>query len=128
MSAVPPPSTKLQALVVEDDETMRDFLTSALNKLGYDTWNVGDGMAALHLTSEKSFDLVVCDIRMPKLSGFSFVRNARMRSADTIRRVIFVSAMDDTVIRREAADIGGSAFLYKPITMQTLRETIAALG
>jgi CheY-like chemotaxis protein len=128
LSTDPSPPSKPQALVVEDDETMRDFLTSALNKLGYDTWNVADGMAALHLVDEKSFELVVCDIRMPKLSGISFVRNARMRNPESIRRVIFVSAIDDTVIRREANDVGGAAFLYKPITMQTLRETIAGLG
>ncbi len=117
-------SSAKSALVVEDDESTRDFLVMALTKLGYEVDAVEDGMMALDRCSVKSFEVVVCDIRLPRLSGLSFVRNIRARSPDAAKYVVFVSAMDDTVVRREAQEMGATAFLYKPITMDSLREAI----
>ena len=116
-----------KALVVDDDETMRDFLAMGLKKLGYAVVTAPDGMAALNLCSEHHFDLVVCDIRMPKLSGPSFLKNARNRAPQSVKRVIFVSSLADANMRREVAEVGGAALLSKPLTMAQLQQAIAAL-
>ena len=116
-----------KVLVVDDDETMRDFLSMGLKKLGYAVVTAPDGMAALNLCSEHRFDLVVCDIRMPKLSGPSFLKNARNRAPQSVKRVIFVSSLADANMRREVAEAGGAALLSKPLTMAQLQQAIASL-
>ncbi len=120
-------SSKPKALAVEDDETMLDFLSMALTKMGFDVTTAPDGMAALNLCGEHVFDLVVCDIRMPKLSGLSFLKNARNRNPKSVRRVIFVSSLADSGIRREVLDAGGAALLSKPVTFAQLEEAVRAL-
>ena len=117
----------LKALAVEDDETMLDWLSMCLHKMGYEVVTATDGMAALNLCSEHVFDLVLCDIRMPKLSGLSFLKNARNRNPESVRRVIFVSAFADSTMKREVADAGGAAVLSKPVTLAQLVEAVRAL-
>ena len=117
-----------KVLVVDDDETMRDFLSMGLKKLGYEVVTASDGMVALNFCSEHRFDLVVCDIRMPKLSGPSFLKNARHRAPQSVKRVIFVSSLADSSMRREVVEAGGAALLSKPLTMAQLQQAIAALS
>ncbi len=106
---------------------MLEFLSMGLSKMGYDVLTAADGMAALSLCSEHVFDVVVCDIRMPKLSGLSFLKNARNRNPKSVRRVIFVSSLADSAMKREVADAGGAALLSKPITLAQLAEAVRAL-
>jgi DNA-binding response OmpR family regulator len=118
---------KPKALAVEDDETMLDWLSMCLKKMGYDVMTAADGMAALNLCGEHVFDLVLCDIRMPKLSGLSFLKNARNRNPKSVRRVIFISSLADAAMKREVADAGGAALLSKPVTLAQLVEAVKAL-
>jgi DNA-binding response OmpR family regulator len=118
---------KPKALAVEDDETMLDWLSMCLKKMGYDVMTATDGMAALNLCGEHVFDLILCDIRMPKLSGLSFLKNARNRNPKAVRRVIFISSLADGAMKREVADAGGAALLSKPVTLAQLVEAVKAL-
>ena len=83
------PVARGQALVVDDDEAMRMFVVMVLGKLGYGVKTAANGMAALEMCQAEIFDLVVCDMRMPKLSGISFLKNVRMRAPNSAKRVIF---------------------------------------
>jgi len=65
---------------------------------------------------------------MPKLSGPSFLKNARHRAPQSVKRVIFVSSLADSNMRREVAEAGGAALLSKPLTMAQLQQAIAALS
>ena len=118
---------KPKALAVEDDETMLDWLSNCLREMGYDVVTATDGMAALNLCGEHVFDLVLCDIRMPKLSGLSFLKNARNRNPKSVRRVIFISSLADGAMKREVADAAGAALLSKPVTFAQLVEAVRAL-
>jgi DNA-binding response OmpR family regulator len=118
---------KPKALAVEDDEALLDWLSMCLEKMGYDVMTATDGMAALNLCGEHVFDLVLCDIRMPKLSGLSFLKNARNRNPKSVRRVIFISSLADGAMKREVADAGGAALLSKPVTLAQLVEAVRAL-
>jgi CheY-like chemotaxis protein len=118
---------KPKALAVEDDETMLDWLSNCLRKMGYDVVTATDGMEALNLCGEHVFDLVLCDIRMPKLSGLSFLKNARNRNPKSVRRVIFISSLADGAMKREVADAAGAALLSKPVTFAQLVEAVRVL-
>ena len=118
---------KPKALAVEDDEIMLDWLSNCLREMGYDVVTATDGMEALNLCCEHTFDLVLCDVRMPKLSGLSFLKNARNRNPKSVRRVIFISSLADGAMKREVLDAGGAVLLSKPVTLAQLVEVVKAL-
>jgi DNA-binding response OmpR family regulator len=127
INSVNPPHRGL-ALVVDDDEDSQLFVVLSLKKLGYEVKTAADGMAALHMCESEVFDLVVCDIRMPKLSGISFIKNVRARSPNSAKRIIFVSSMDDVMIKREAFEAGAEDYLVKPISSAILAKAITGLS
>ena len=90
-----------RVLVVDDDSTMVEYVSAVLRREGYQVEIAADGMTALEMYRAGAFDAVVCDVRMPKLSGISFLKNLRL-TANPACRVVLLSAMDDQNIRREA--------------------------
>ncbi len=99
-----------------------------LTRLGYEVTAVGDGMAALELCKTRAFDLVVSDVRMPRLNGISFIKNVKRMAPGSTNRIIVVSSMDDRATRNEALAAGAEAFLIKPVSAATLTAQLAAPG
>ena len=116
---------QLRALVVDDDETVVDQVTLVMRKMGFAVESSPDGLDALRRCQANNFDVVVCDVRMPRLSGLSFLSNLA-HTPHTIRRIIMISALDDNSLRRQSLSSGASAYLVKPITMQALKDAITA--
>lgn len=114
-----------RALVVEDDETVADHVAQVLRKMGYDVEYSLDGLDALRLCQANDFGVIVCDVRMPRLSGLSFLSN-RGKTLSVGARVIMISALDDNAIRSQALEMGASAYLVKPLVMQELQDAILA--
>lgn len=118
-------NTLRRALVVDDDEAMVEYVSRALKSAGFQVESCGDGMAALERFKASPFDAVVVDIRMPKLSGISFLKNLRLPQGSPYR-IVLLSAMDDEKLRREAYDAGAVAYLVKPASVKAIIE--AATG
>jgi DNA-binding response OmpR family regulator len=114
-----------KALVVEDNEAMLELFAMTLRDMGFAVTTAVDGLVALSIAANDVFDVTICDIQMPRLSGISFVRNSRVHHPDALGRIIFVSAVDDTEVTRQLESLGALAFLVKPVTLQKLRETLA---
>ena len=104
------------ALLVEDDQTQIEYFSNLLERLGYVVSIAADGMEALALCQASAFDLIVTDVRMPRLNGISFIRNALKFSSHLPPRIVVITAMDDRVIRRDALEAGAAACLVKPIS------------
>ena len=116
---------KPRALVVDDDEDMVGFVSLALKSAGFEVESCGDGMAALEMFRATPFDVVMLDVRMPRLSGISFLKNLRLAPGSK-HRIILLSAMDEQKLQREALDAGAVAYLVKPASMKAIVE--AATG
>jgi DNA-binding response OmpR family regulator len=114
-----------RALVVDDDEVIVAYVSSALKSAGFLVESCGDGMTALERFKALPFDVVVVDVRMPKLSGISFLKNLRLPQGSPYR-IVLLSAMDDEKLRREAQDAGAVAYLVKPASVKAIVE--AATG
>ncbi len=114
-----------RALVVDDDDTMAEFVSRVLTRAGYQVTTCSDGMAALAAFRAAPFDLVVADERMPRLSGISFLRNLRLPPGSPHRVVIF-SSLADEKFRRDAKAAGAFGCLLKPATAQQLLDAVAA--
>jgi CheY-like chemotaxis protein len=114
----------LQALVVDDDETIRELLKLRLGSMGYEVTTAGDGLTALNLCIGTMFEVVICDVRMPRLSGISFLRNYKQKAPNSLTRIIMMSSLTDASIRADAASAGAIAFLEKPISFPSLIKAV----
>lgn len=115
------------ALVVDDDETIIDQVTQVMHKMGFAVERSFDGLDALKRCQSNRFDVVVCDVRMPRLSGLSFLSNL-VYTPNAESKVIMISAIDDHAIRRQALASGAFAYLVKPIATQVLRDAIGNIN
>ena len=117
-------ATQKRALVVDDDSTMVEFVSAVLRRAGFQVETAGDGMTALEMFRAGHFDAVVCDIRMPKLSGNSFLKNLRL-TPESNCRVVMLSSMADDAIKREVLAAGAVAYLVKPASSKAIIEAVS---
>ena len=115
-----------RALVVDDDATMVEYVSAVLRRAGYLVETADNGLTALEMYRANPFDAVVCDIRMPKLPGTSFLKNLRLTAQSTCR-VVLLSAMNDQTIRREALEAGAVAYLLKPSSSKAIIEAVTGV-
>src|SRR3982750_3598551 len=68
---------KARILVVDDEESIREFLDIMLSKEGYDVTLAEDGQKAIDFLKKKSFDMVISDMQMPRVTGMELLRHSR---------------------------------------------------
>jgi CheY-like chemotaxis protein len=110
-------------LVVDDTPEVRAFVSEALRALGYEVHTASGANEALALTARTSFNLVLCDLRLPGVRGLELVE--RLRRLDPDRAVIILTGVssDDPDVRRLRE--GGIAVLHKPVQLAQLQTTVA---
>lgn len=109
-------------LVVEDDETVRNFCVRLLQLNGYQVDAVENGHAALELLRTCRYDLVLTDIHMPVMGGIALLRELRQHYPDT--DVIVFTAYATVETAREALKLGAFDYLTKPVSMDDLERTV----
>ena len=118
-----------RVLVVEDEPALAAAVAEALTDAGFVVDRAGDGEEALARVGERPYDLVVCDLKMPRLDGMSFYRAIALTSPELARRVIFVTGdVAGTDAERFLAQ-SGCRWLAKPFRLgDLLRAARDALG
>lgn len=117
------------ALLVDDEASVREYLKSALETLGFDVIDVADGQAGIDVFAARHGELVlvIIDQSMPGLSGTAAW--AQMHALDPTVPGVLVSGYDEERIDRSVADLGLAGFLQKPFGFAALRSTVQrALG
>jgi len=112
----------LRVVVAEDEELIRLDLVEMLTEAGYEVvGQAGDGEAAIEITEKEKPDLVVMDVKMPKLDGISAAeRIANQRIAP----VVILTAFSQKDLVERARDAGAMAYLTKPFTIDDLMPAI----
>jgi two-component system cell cycle sensor histidine kinase/response regulator CckA len=119
-------------LIVEDEDSVRNFVVAALNDCGYEITTAEDGEEALEVLERDGadFDLVISDVMMNVLDGPSFVMKAR-ETFGLKSKVIFMSAYAETAVREQLDIIKGAGYIQKPFTLKGLagkvKETLCPL-
>ncbi len=108
-------------LIVDDEEVMRDFLFDVLESFEVD--KARDGEEAISKLSEKKYDLIITDMKMPGISGEDVVRFAREKYPDA--KIIIISGYSTLFSVTSALRCGVSAFLAKPFTIKQIRTEVA---
>jgi len=106
-------------LVIDDEKSMREFLEIVLSKEGYSVSVASDGEKAVQLLEEDIFDLVISDIRMPKMSGIEVLKAVKKVSPETV--VIMVTAFASTETAIEAMKEGAYNYLIKPFKVDEVK-------
>jgi len=122
------PADQATVLVVDDSAVTRTLEKSILEAAGYQVRVAADGAAALDLLGREPCDLVVTDIEMPRLDGFSLTE--RVRADERLRDlpVVLVTSLDSEDDRRRGVEVGADAYIVKgAFDQDRLLETIRRL-
>ncbi|GKV64900.1 MULTISPECIES: response regulator transcription factor [Sporosarcina] len=108
---------KRNLLLVEDDLLMREFITDYFKKEQWDVYEAGNGKLALKIFERHSIDLIVLDIMMPELDGFSVCRQIRRNSNVPI---IMITARADDEDQLKGFELGADEYVTKPFSPRVL--------
>ena len=116
----------MRILIAEDDEVLADGLCNSMRHSGYAVDCVKDGLAAkLILSGEQPFDLVILDLGLPRLDGFSVLRSLRDNNRQV--PVIILTARDEEGDRVKGLDLGADDYMIKPFSLPELEARVRAL-
>ena len=111
-------------LVVDDEPKIREVIREYAEFNGYEVYEAGDGMEALSLCKETSFDFIILDIMMPRLDGFSTCKEIRKLS-DT--PILMLSARGEEYDKLFGFELGIDDYIVKPFSPKELMARINAI-
>jgi CheY-like chemotaxis protein len=111
---------KKKILIVDDEEVIRKFLKIHLVKLGYDVMEAADGAQAVEQLGKDDFDLLICDILMPKKDGWEVIREMKSNPKTKAIPVIVLTAKNEDADMFKGYDLGANYYMTKPFTKAQL--------
>jgi DNA-binding response OmpR family regulator len=114
-------------LIVDDDPSIREILSTQLSRLSFQTAAAADGKEAVELFKSEQPDLVLMDMMMPVMDGLAACQQIRALEKKGARvPILFLTARDTRHDQISSALCGGDDFITKPISLQDLRERVEA--
>lgn len=111
-------------LVVDDEFRIREIIKKYATFEGYEVMEAADGMAAIELANKEDFDLIIMDVMMPELDGFSACREIRKLSSIPI---IVLSARGEEYDRIHGFELGIDDYVVKPFSPKELMMRVGAV-
>ena len=112
-------------LIIEDDNVTRNLYLKGLEAKGFDTICADNGLAGIQQAQEHIPDLVICDITMPDMDGYSVLATLRQDPVTAIIPFIFLTGSSTRADVRKAMELGADDHLSKPSTLDELLKAIA---
>jgi two-component system response regulator AtoC len=112
----------MKILVIDDEKSFCDMLAALLRKEGYEVDVARNAREGLERQGETHYDLVLCDIQMPELSGLDFLREAKARG--TLRTTVMMSAYGSLDTAIEAMTLGAYDYISKPFNKDEILLTL----
>ena len=116
---LPPPSI----LVIDDEESMREFLEILLTREGYQVTLAANGLEALKTAQKSRFDLVITDLKLPGMDGIEITRKLKEQFPDT--EVMVITAFGSTGSAVDAMKAGACDYLEKPFKVEEVKHRVA---
>jgi two-component system response regulator PilR (NtrC family) len=114
---------KPRILVVDDEESIREFLEIMLKKEGYEVTCAEDGAKAKDLLGKKSFDMLISDLQMPNMTGIELLKHVRESYPEVV--FMMITAFGTTESAVEAMKMGAYDYLTKPFKIDEVRLNVA---
>ncbi|MBD2327034.1 response regulator [Alkalinema sp. FACHB-956] len=112
-------------LVIEDDKNVRECLIDLLEVEGFQTISACDGPTGLELAQQQQPDMVLCDVHMPEVDGFTVLHQMRQNPDTSALPFIFLTARTTKADLRRGMELGADDYLFKPFTPDELFAAIA---
>ena len=126
--ALPPVPKGTRALVVEDEAALGDAVAAALADEGFRPDRAEDGEQALRKVRERHYDVIICDLKMPRVDGIAFFREVSAKMPHVARRLIFVTGDVAGTEAERFLEESGCRWVPKPFRLRELvrvaRETL----
>ncbi|MEQ1724137.1 MAG: response regulator, partial [Pseudobdellovibrio sp.] len=114
---------KSRILVVDDEESIREFLEIMLKKENYEVTTAEDGLRAKEILSKKSFDMVISDMQMPNVTGIELLKYVKESYPDIVFMMITAFGTTETAV--DAMKMGAYDYVTKPFKIDEVRLNIA---
>jgi DNA-binding response OmpR family regulator len=111
-------------LVVDDESDVRELLSKFLTRRGYEVNTASDGLAAIEAIHDNRPDIVLLDIRLPKIDGLSVLQRLRDESENVA--IITMSGIADEDTARRSLELGAADFITKPFNLPYLETSLLA--
>ena len=111
-----------RVLVIDDEENLRHYLQMVLGEAGYQVETASDGKEALEKIQHQTWDIILCDIRMPRMDGMAFLKQAKAKGLEGT--IIMMSAYGTVDTAVEAMKIGAYDYVSKPFNADEIVLTI----
>ena len=116
--STPAPADRTTVLVVDDEDGIRQALTRFLSRLGYNVQAASNATEALQLLSAHNPQAMLCDIRMPEMSGVELL--PKVLALDPDLAVLMLTAIDEPRTAIECLKLGAYDYLIKPVDLEEL--------
>ena len=123
MTTTTAPEARL--LVVEDEPNIRELLATSLRFAGFEVHVAADGATALKQAAEHDPDLVVLDVMLPDMDGFTVTR--KLRGSGRLLPIVFVTARDSVDDKIKGLTVGGDDYVTKPFSLEEVIARIRAV-
>ena len=110
--------TKPSILLVEDEENLHESLKMNLELEGYEVTSAFDGIQAMKAVQNEYFDLIIMDVMIPEMDGFSATQNIRLTNTEV--PILILSAKDSSADRVTGLKKGADDYLTKPFNLEEL--------
>lgn len=117
-------NTPARILIVDDEPSITEFVSYAMQKEGYQTEIASDGEEALRKIEQQHFDLFILDIMLPGIDGYELCRRIRTKMSTPI---LFLSARDTELNKVVGLELGADDYLAKPFGVRELLARTRAL-
>ncbi len=118
-------TAEAKLLVVEDETNIRELLATTLKFAGFEVTTAANGNDAIKLAGSTSFDLVVLDVMLPDMDGFTVTRSLRSRGLDL--PILFLTARDAVQDKVKGLTVGGDDYVTKPFSLEEVVARIRAV-
>jgi DNA-binding response OmpR family regulator len=119
-------SEQIKALIVEDEASIREIFERVLSDDGFDVTLAADGKIAEMLIAENMYDLILCDIRLPKVSGIDCYIFLQQEYYEQSKKVIFMTGSIMSTETTNFLEKSGRPYILKPFRPSELLELIHA--
>ena len=117
-----------RVLVVDDSSLVRLYYRDVLEKRGFDVDQAMNGLEAMERVLARPFDLLIVDVNMPKMDGFSFLRELRRSKSEAgALPALIITTEAGREDAEEARAVGANFYLVKPVSEADLRDHVAVL-
>ena len=111
-------SAKTSVLFVDDEPTLRELVPSQLQEVGFTVESADDGDTAIDMIGKKHYDVMLLDIRMPRMNGIEVLKHLRTNKINM--RVVVLTSYDDLTVALECVKNGANDYVTKPYELDTL--------